>query len=267
MGNGNDDISSEDHFENSKTNRQYSLEVPNALIISCCCLSHTFNLLYFSWNPLNLLYWNLYLSWNLSPKVNGLSFSWNPCVGVGCPLETNKNKFWFEPKQTETRSVSRLFRFVSWNQKEKILVCFIVSHLYRNNRNKQICFVTNRNKPKQTETTLNFRKNFQIYSLLNCLGGSSVCFGSIKTLCFGIEAKQLKQTVSKQPKKPKKPRKKTKNPTFSVKNNKICSLSNCFGLSPHQNFRYRSETTETNVLFRLVPKLVSVPVLVVSNRN
>jgi hypothetical protein len=28
-------------------------------------------------------------------------------------LETNKNKFWFEPKQTETRSVSRLFRFVS----------------------------------------------------------------------------------------------------------------------------------------------------------
>ncbi len=38
-----------------------------------------------------------------------------------------------------------------------------------------------RNKPKQTETTLNFWKNFQIYSLLNCLGGSSVCFGSIET--------------------------------------------------------------------------------------
>jgi hypothetical protein len=29
-------------------------------------------------------------------------------------------------------------------------------------------------------------------------------------------------------------------------------------------FRYRSETTETNVLFRIVPKLVSVPVSVVS---
>ncbi len=27
-------------------------------------------------------------------------------------LET-QNKFWFEPKQTETRSVSRLFMFVS----------------------------------------------------------------------------------------------------------------------------------------------------------
>ncbi len=39
--------------------------------------------------------------------------------------------------------------------------------------------------------------------------------------------------------------------------------------SKHRNslFRYRSETTETNVLFRIVPILVSVPVSVVSNRN
>ena len=39
--------------------------------------------------------------------------------------------------------------------------------------------------------------------------------------------------------------------------------------SKHRNclFRYRSETTETNVLFRIVPKIVSVPVSVVSNRN
>ncbi len=37
----------------------------------------------------------------------------------------------------------------------------------------------------------------------------------------------------------------------------------------HRNslFRYRSETTETKVLFRIVPKLVSVLVSVVSNRN
>ena len=72
-----------------------------------------------------------------------------------------------------------------------------------------------RNKLKQTETTLNFWKNFQIYSLLNCLGGSSVCFGSIETLCFGIEAKQPKQTVSKQiekNEKNEKNRKKRKNP-------------------------------------------------------
>ncbi len=39
-----------------------------------------------------------------------------------------------------------------------------------------------RNKPKQTETALNFLKHTQIYSLLNC---------------FGIEAKQPKQTGSK----------------------------------------------------------------------
>jgi hypothetical protein len=91
-----------------------------------------------------------------------------------------------------------------------------------------------RNKPKQTETTLNFLKNSQIYSLLNCVGGSSVCFGSIGSLCFGIEAKQLKQTVSKQTEKNEKNEKtektekneKTrKNPKFSVKNYKIFSLS------------------------------------------
>ena len=63
-------------------------------------------------------------------------------------LETNKNNFRFEPKQTETRSVSRLFRFVSWNQKKCFSVCFGVSNLYRNNRNKQNCFETNRNNPE-----------------------------------------------------------------------------------------------------------------------
>jgi hypothetical protein len=61
-------------------------------------------------------------------------------------------------------------------------------------------------QPKQTglfrtETTLNFLKNSQKYSLLNCFGGSSACFGSIETLCFGIEAKQPKRTVSKQTEK------------------------------------------------------------------
>jgi hypothetical protein len=75
-----------------------------------------------------------------------------------------------------------------------------------------------RNKPKQTETTLNFWKNFQIYSLLNCLGGSSVCFGSIGTLCFGIEAKQPKQTVSKQTEKTEKTKKPKKTEKIREKN-------------------------------------------------
>jgi hypothetical protein len=50
-----------------------------------------------------------------------------------------------------------------------------------------------RSKPKQTETTLNFQKNTKICSLSNYFGWSSVCFGSIETLCFGIEPKQPKQ--------------------------------------------------------------------------
>jgi hypothetical protein len=55
-----------------------------------------------------------------------------------------------------------LFRFVSWNQKEKFgfFRCFEPT-VYWNNRNKRICFVTNRNNPKFVS---------QINSLLNCLG-------------------------------------------------------------------------------------------------
>ncbi len=60
---------------------------------------------------------------------------------LGCPRK-KKKKFRLEPKQTKTRFVSSLFRFVSWNQKH-------VSNLYENNWNKQNCFVTNRKKQKQ----------------------------------------------------------------------------------------------------------------------
>jgi hypothetical protein len=55
--------------------------------------------------------------------------------------------FRFELKQTETQSVSVVFRFVSRNQKTFfwfILVCFGVSDQYRNNRNKQNFLETNR---------------------------------------------------------------------------------------------------------------------------
>ncbi len=117
---------------------------------------------------------------------------------VGCP-RINKNKFRFEPKQTETRSVSRLFWFVSWNQKQKISVCFGVSNLYRDNRNKQVCFVTNRKKPKQTKTNRNNRKfsekypnilSFKLFGWVLCLFRFN---RNMETLCFGIEAKQPKQ--------------------------------------------------------------------------
>ena len=67
--------------------------------------------------------------------------------------------------------------------------------------------------------------------------------------------------------------KKRKNPVFSEKyapyQTVLVGLLFVSVQSKHRNslFRYRSETTETNVLFRIVPKLVSVPVSVVSNRN
>ncbi len=56
-------------------------------------------------------------------------------------LEMKKIIFRFKPKQTETRSVSGLFRFVSWNQKIIIFVCF---GLFR-------CFKPISKQPKQTE--------------------------------------------------------------------------------------------------------------------
>ncbi len=108
---------------------------------------------------------------------------------------------------------------------------------------------------------------------------------NIETLCFGIEAKQPKQTVSKQTEKNRKNEKKPKKPEklkiFSGL--KLTNLGEKYApyqtvsvgflfvsvQSKHRNslFWYRSETTETNVLFRIVPKLVSVPVSVVSNQN
>ncbi len=70
---------------------------------------------------------------------------------------------------------------------------------------------------------------------------------NIKTLCFGIGAKQPKQTLSEQTETNR------DNPKFSEKIPKICSPSNCFGCSflfvsvqlNHQNslIRYRRETT------------------------
>jgi hypothetical protein len=94
---------------------------------------------------------------------------------------------------------------------------------------------------------------------------------NFEILCFGIEAKQPKQTEKK-----RKNKKKKKNPKFSEKIAKYApyqTVSVCLLFvsvqSKHQNslFRYGSETTETNVLFWIVSKLVSVPVSVVSNRN
>ena len=132
-------------------------------------------------------------------------------------LETNKSNFRFEPKQTETRSVSRLFRFVSWNQNQTVSVCFGVSNLYRNNRKKQNCFVTNRNNPNFSEkypNILSFMRFGWVFCLFQINWNSLFRYRSETT-------ETPKQTVSKQTekteKKPEKNEKKTKKPRKKTK--------------------------------------------------
>ncbi len=91
------------------------------------------------------------------------------------------------PARVSSKQTKIIF---GWNRnkpkQDLFRVCF---GLFRETNNKKFRFVsvfrtyietteTNRpvSQPKQTETTLNFLKNTQIYSLLNCFGGSSVCF-------------------------------------------------------------------------------------------
>jgi len=81
--------------------------------------------------------------------------------------KTNKKKFRFEPKITETGSVSRLFRFIFETNENFVSVCFGVLNVFWKNWNKQICFKMNRNKPKMTliiaiapKKTLSFQLQF-----------------------------------------------------------------------------------------------------------
>ncbi len=107
-------------------------------------------------------------------------------------------------KQTETRSVSVVFRFVSWKPKTKKFFLFP------------------------------FVSVFRTY----------------------IETTETNRTVSNETENNR------NNPKFSEKYQNMLSIK-------HRNslFRYRTVTTETNALFWIVPKLVSVPVSVVSYRN
>ncbi len=75
---------------------------------------------------------------------------------------------------------------------------------------------TNGTVLKQTETNQNnhkFLKNTQICPFSNCLGWSSVCFGSFETskILFRYRSETTEQTVSKQTEKTGKNRKKRKN--------------------------------------------------------
>jgi hypothetical protein len=122
----------------------------------------------------------------------------------------------------QTVSVGLLFVLVQSKKLRFVSVFFGVSNLYQNNRNKQNCFVTNQNYPKFFEKYPNIL-SFKLFGWVFCLFRFN-CY--IETLCFGMETKQRTNQ-----KKRKKLLKKWKNPKFSVKNSKLCSLSNCFGWS------------------------------------
>jgi hypothetical protein len=159
-----------------------------------------------------------------------------------------------------------VFRSVSWNQNKKLLVCFGVSNLYWNNWNKQNCFETNRNNPKFSEKYQNIL-SIKLFWLVFCLFRFN---RNIETLCFGIEPKQSKQTVSKQTKTNRNNLKfSEKIPKYALYQTVSVALLFVLVQSKHQNtpFQYRTKITETNVLFWIMPKLVLVPVLVLSNLN
>ncbi len=172
-------------------------------------------------------------------------------------METNRNKICFS---------FVLVCFVK--PKTKISVCFGVSDLYRNNW-KQNCFDTNQrnqNNPKFSEKYQNM-PSIKLFRLAFCLFWFNQNF---ETLCFGVEPKQPKQTVSKQTKTTKTTLNFVKKiPKYALYHTVLVALLFVLVQSKHRNslFRYWTETTETNVLYRIVKKLVWVQVLVVSNRN
>ncbi len=104
---------------------------------------------------------------------------------------SNRNKL----KQDLFRLCYGLFRETKNKKFQFVSVCFGVSNLCRNNWNKQNCFEINRNNPKFSEKYKIC--SLQLFRLVFCLFRFNQ---NIETLCFGIEAKQPKQTVLKQTK-------------------------------------------------------------------
>ena len=140
-------------------------------------------------------------------------------------LVSNRNK----PKQDLFRLCFGLFHETKNKKLRFVSVCFDVSNLYWNNRNKNNCFETNQNNPKfsakiskyalfqtvwvgllfvsvqlkhqnsliwywseTTETNgTKPKKLVKLFRLVFCLFQFNQ---NIDTLCFGIEAKQPKQT-------------------------------------------------------------------------
>ncbi len=110
--------------------------------------------------------------------------------------ETNRTVL----KQTETNQNNPKFSEKYQNLFSIKLFRLVFCSFWFNRNIETLCFGIEAKKPKQTKTNRKnpkfSDKNTKICSLSNCFGWYSVCFFSIKTsktLCFGIEAKQLKQ--------------------------------------------------------------------------
>ncbi len=111
-------------------------------------------------------------------------FRWTRIVNEDQPLCYPRGKAYTkrlsEKKKffpTETRSVSVVFRFVSWNQNKNFwFVSLFRTYIQRTETNRTVLkqTETNRKNPKFSE------KNTKICSLSNRFGWSSVCFGSIE---------------------------------------------------------------------------------------
>jgi hypothetical protein len=153
-------------------------------------------------------------------------------------LETNKQKF-----GSNRKVCFGLFL----ETKTKNLVCFGVSNLYQNNLNKQNCFETNRNNPKFSEQYQNML-SFKVFRLVFCLFRFNQ---NIETLCFGIELKQPKQTVSKQTETNR------KNPKFSEKITKLLSITLFWLLFCLFRFNRNNETSFSSSFGCFGSKLVS----------
>jgi hypothetical protein len=193
---------------------------------------------------------------------------------LGCP----RNNQFFVSVRTEKNRNSICFSCFSVcfaKPKNFFPVCFGVSERYRNNQKTK----TNRTFSKQTKKIskklyfgcplnnyffFGSNQNKPKLNLFRLFFG--VCGSQKRNLgglfrCFGLVSKQTKPT---------------KLMVWGIKRFIFKQICCCFSwpffvsvVLKHRNslFQYESETTETNVLFRIVLKLVSVPVLVVSIRN
>jgi hypothetical protein len=130
---------------------------------------------------------------------------------------------------------------------------------------------TNRTVSKLTKTTLNFYIKIPKYALYQTVSVGLLLFWfnpNIETLCFGLKAKQPKQTISKQIKTNRKKRKKPTKKIPKYAPYQTFSVGHLFVSVQWKHRKYLCKyRRETNVLFRILPNLVSVPVSVLLNQN